>query len=372
MTFLWLSWKDISNPQSGGAELVMHELSKRLIKDGHSVTILTVSYPGSLERETIDGIDIIRVGKSRYLHPLTASIYYIRNLRNQYDTVIDVVNTAPYMSPFYKGKKTKSYLFYHQLAREIWFYETPFPISLIGYSILEPVATTLLGKSSAHVITISDSTKKDLTRFGFNEKKIHVIPEGITSEPVEDLLKIKKYHEPTVLIFGAARSMKRGLDQIKAFEIAKATIPNLKLKIAGSMTGPYGKKIDSYIKNSVFRKDIECLDRVSEADKFKLMQKVHVLLAASVKEGWCLVVSEAASQGTPSVVYNVDGLRDSVKNDKTGIVCKKTPSDLAQGIVKILGDSNFYENAQNEGLAWSKQLTFDRSYSDFKSVLELK
>ena len=35
------------------------------------------------------------------------------------------------------------------------------------------------------------------------------------------------------------------------------------------------------------------------------------------------MIIEAASQGTPSVVYNVAGLRDSVKNGKTGIVLKE-------------------------------------------------
>jgi glycosyltransferase involved in cell wall biosynthesis len=371
MKILWLSWKDISNPKSGGAELVMHELSKRLVTDGHEVTVLTVLYPGASDEEDIDGIHIIRVSKNRYIHPLIASIYYIRHMRNQYDIVIDVVNTAPYMSPFYRGR-AKSFLFYHQLARQIWFYEAPFPINLVGYALLEPIATALLGMTGTITITISKSTKRDLMRFGFKEKNIHIISEGITPQPVADLSNAKKYKDPTVLIFGAARSMKRALDQIQAFELAKADISKLKLVVAGDMSGPYGKKVQTYIDNSKYANAIECLGRVSESEKIKVMQKSHVLLAASVKEGWCLVVSEAAGQGTPAVVYDVDGLRDSVKNDKTGVVCEKNPSDLAQGIVKILGDSNFYQKAQREGWAWSKQLTFDRSYSDFKTILELQ
>src|SRR5258706_15516364 len=70
---------------------------------------------------------------------------------------------------------------------------------------------------------------------------------------------------------------------------------------------------------------------VSEEKKLELMRRAHVLLHASVKEGWGLVVVEAASQGTPAVVYNVSGLRDSVKNGETGIVLKEnSPFHLAQ------------------------------------------
>lgn len=370
MKILWLSWKDVTNPKAGGAEVVMHELCKRLVRDGHSVTILTALYPGATKNEVLDEINIIRVGTNRYLHTILAAMYYIRNLRGQYDIVIEVVNTAPYMSPFYKGK-AKSVLFYHQLARQIWFYEAPFPISLIGYFILEPVATFMLGWSKTTTITVSESTKNDLIRFHFEPDKIHIISEGITINPVNNLEKVVKYKEPTLLIFGAGRSMKRPLAQIRAFETTRAKIPNLKLNVAGDMGGQYGKIVTSYIAKSKYVGDINCLGRVSDKKKIELMQKSHVLLQASVKEGWCLVVTEAASQGTPAVVYDVDGLRDSVRPRETGIVCQPHIQDLASGVVSLLKDSQLYKSVQKAGWQWSKQITFDKSYKNFKQAIEL-
>lgn len=370
MKILWLSWKDATNPKSGGAEVVMHELSKRLIADGHDVTILTVQYPGAKTIETIDGIEIIRVGKSRYLHPFVAALYYMRHLRNRYDIVIEVVNTAPYMSPFYKGK-ARSILFYHQLARQVWFYEAPFPISAVGYLVLEPVATLLLGLSNTMTITVSESTKKDLMRFHFNKENIHIISEGITLRPVKNLEDITKYKDPTALIFGAARTMKRTLDQVKAFEIAKQSLPDLKLIIAGDISGEYGESVIDHMAKSDYAKSIECLGRVSEKEKAKIMQQCHVLLNASVKEGWCLVVTEANSQGTPAVVYDVDGLRDSVKNKVTGVICNQNPEGLAEGIVNLLKDPTCYNGVRKEGWSWSMQITFKHSYLDFKQVVDV-
>lgn len=368
MKFLFLAWKDIQHPQAGGAEVVLHELAKRLVKDGHSVTVLTAAYKDAAHEDVIDGIDIIRVGTNRYLHSFQAMAYYRKNLRHMFDIVIETVNTAPYFY-FLAADSAKPYLFYHQLAREIWFHETKAPISHIGYALLEPIATFILGKTSAKTITISDSTKKDLTRFGFNPKKVAVISEGISIKPLEKLSSVKKFSRPTLLSFGSFRRMKGTLDQVKAFEIAKHQIPELQMKLAGDSKGEYGKEVLDYIAKSPFNKDIEYIGRVTDAQKMELMQKAHMIGVSSIKEGWGLIVTEAASQGTPAVVYDADGLRDSVKHKETGIVTDKNPEALAKGIIKVLEDEKLYNRLQTAAWQWSKEITFEQSYKDFKKAI---
>ena len=55
----------------------------------------------------------------------------------------------------------------------------------------------------------------------------------------------------------------------------------------------------------------------------------------SVKEGWGLIVTEAGSQGTPAIVYDVDGLRDIVVESETGVIfnSKNKPEELAKKII---------------------------------------
>ncbi len=372
MKFLWLSWKDIRHPEAGGAEKVMHELSVRLIAEGHNVTILTVGYPGATKHDEIDGVRVIRVGANRYLHPFQALWYYLRHLRHKFDVIIEVVNTAPYFGVFFKGR-ARSVLLYHQLAREIWFSETSFPLNYIGYYLLEPGATALLGKSRATVVTVSKSTKQDLLRYGFKNTGMHLISEGTHIPPVESLTTANrsKFEIPTVLSFGAIRSMKRTLDQVKAFEIAKETIPELRLKIAGNDRGDYADQVKSYIQKSKFKSSVEVLGRVSDEQKLELMRKVSCIVVTSVKEGWGLIVTEANSQGTPAIVYDVDGLRDAVKDEYSGRVTKPTPEALAAGIAEVLQDAAQYRRFQTNAYEWSKTITFDQSYQDFKKALEI-
>jgi len=360
MKILWMTWKDGRHPQAGGAEVVNEELAKRLVQNGHEVVFLTGGFVGCEKEETKDGFRIIRLGGrfSVYWH---AFGYYRKNLQGWADLVIDEMNTMPFFASYYV--KEKNIMFVHQLCREIWFYQFPFPFGLIGYMI-EPVYLWMLRKNK--VITVSESTKKDLMRFGFKEDNINIISEGIEMKPVENLESVGKYEKTTVLSLGSVRPMKRTLDQIKAFEIAKVEIPDLRLKIAGDMGGKYGEKVLDYISKSRYNEDMECLGRVDDEKKIELMQKSHLITVTSVKEGWGLIVTEANSQGTPAAVYNVDGLRDSVKNGETGILAKKNnPAGLAEAIIGILSDKDKYEEMRRKGWEWSREINFERGYKEF-------
>lgn len=369
MNLLWITWKDHLHPEAGGAEVVCRELTQRLVAEGHMVTLLTARYPGSKEREVADGVTYIRIGSNRYVHPLLAGLYYLRHLRNKFDVVIEEIQgCAPYFAVFF-GRASRRFLFYHQLARKNWLYEVKPPFSYLGYYILAPIATRLISLSRVPVITVSESTRSVLARHGFDADRTHIISEGLHFAPLKELVGVQKYSRPTMLSFGAMRAMKRTLDQVKAFEIAKAKIPDLQLKIAGSSSGLYGQKVLSYIARSKYRADVEYLGRVSTKQKAELMQKSHVIVVTSIEEGWGLIVSEANGQGTPAVVYDVEGLRDSVQHNRTGLITQQTPEALAAGVYDLLLDPRRYATLQTNTHRFSKNLTFEHSYQDFLTIV---
>jgi len=368
MNIVWFNWKDLDHPQAGGAEVVNEELAARLAAHGHTVTFLTSGFPKAAATTTRRGFTIIRTG-SRFTNYFTAALYYIRHKSTlKPDLVIDECNTLPYFAGYYSG--TKTVLFFHMLCRDIWYYEFPKPWSSLGFK-LEPHYLKLL-KPKKTVITVSHSTKRDLLRLGFPQANIHLISEGIQIQPVPSKSNITKYAEPTLLSFGAMRPMKRTLDQIEAFDIAKRANPKLKLIVAGDSSGEYGKQVLARISASPFKDSITVLGRVSQEKKIEVMQKSHLLMVTSVKEGWGLVVTEAASQFTPSIVYDVDGLRDAVKHGETGLIVPQNPQSLADAALELLRDDNLYITLQTTGWEWSKYLTFDQSYIDFTRAIGLK
>ena len=364
MKILWFTWKDRKNPFAGGAELVNEELAKRLIKDGHEVIFIVGGFKGGKSEEKLSGFKIIRLGNKWTVYWRTYQ-YYKKNLVGWADLVIDEVNTIPFFAKFYV--KEKNILFIHQLCREIWFYQMSFPFNFIGY-ILEPIYLWLL--SDKKVITVSESSKKDLMRFGFMAKNIEIISEGIEIEPVKNINNVTKYSDLTILSLGAIKAMKRTDHIIKAFEIAKDKLSNLQLIVVGSAEGKYGEKVLKTIKKSKYKDLIEYLGKISKEKKIKIMQQSHLIAVTSVKEGWGLIVTEANSQGTPAVVYNVDGLRDAVKKNQTGLITKEnTPKNLAEKIVEIMYDKKNYTKLQKTGWEWSKEINFDNSYKQFISII---
>ena len=352
--------------------MVNEELAKRLAKDGHEVTFLVGGYSGAKQEEMRDGYRIIRLGNRVSLY-WKAFLYYKKHLQGKHDLVIEEINTIPFFTKFYV--KEKNILFVHQLAREIWFYQMFFPLSLVGY-LLEPLYLRLLSTFNfkllpTTVITISESSKQDLVRHGFNPNAIHIISMGLTISILENLSNIDKFDKPTLLSIGAIRSMKRTHHIIKAFEIAKKSIPELQLIVAGIAEGTYGKKALSFMKSSSYTDSISYVGRVNQEKKTELMQKSHILLVTSVKEGWGLVVTEAASQGMPAIVYNVDGLRDSVRHNHTGLITTANTSlSLSETIVFLFSDPALYRTLRINAWEWSKEITFDRCYRDFINIIK--
>ena len=63
--------------------------------------------------------------------------YWRREGDGQYDLVVDCVNTRPFLCPRFVGN-VPIVAVVHQVAREIWRYETPWPVAIVGRYLLEP------------------------------------------------------------------------------------------------------------------------------------------------------------------------------------------------------------------------------------------
>ncbi len=78
--------------------------------------------------------------------------------------------------------------------------------------------------------------------------------------------------------------------------------------------------------------------RVDEVTRRELYRASSVTWLTSVREGWGLVITEAARHGTPAVVYDVPGLRDAVRDGVTGFVVPADPQALAAATRRVLDD----------------------------------
>jgi len=328
-----------------------YEVARRLVRAGNSVEWFAASFPKAPAEETLDGVQVIRAGRQWTVH-WHAFKHYRKSLRGRFDLVIDEVNTMPFFTPMWAGIPIVMLIF--QLAREVWWYESPPPISAIGYAA-EPIY--LQAYRNTPVLTISRSTEQDLRRLGFIGP-ITIIPIGI--EEVASSQQ-SKATTPTFLYVGRLAPSKRIAHMVQALaQFRRATGSGL-LWLAGSGSERYQRSLLKLARRLRVEDSVVFLGRVSPQEKHRLMSEAHALLMTSVREGWGLVVTEASACGTPAIVYDVPGLRDSVRNESTGLVVPPRPGDLNAAMLRVTTDPSLYDYLVAEGQRWSGTLSFDKS-----------
>lgn len=362
MNILILNWRDIKNPKSGGAEIVTMEHAKGWIENGYNVTWFTSEFKKGKRKEIVNGVEMIRRGSSVSVY-LLAPFFYLRN-KKKFDVVVDEIHGIPFFTPLYVRQPKIALI--HEVAGEIWDYMYPFPINKIG-KLIEPFYFKLYKNIPFWVPC--ESTVKDLEEKGIKRSNCKKVLCAIKNETLDTLPK-EKEKTPTFIFVSRVVKMKGVEDVIKAFALILQKQPHSKLWIVGDGDSEYVSSLKKMIEKESITYKVKFFGKVSEEKKLELMRKAHLLLHASVKEGWGLVTVEAASQGTPAVVYNVAGLRDSVLNDKTGIVIStNTPQELGKAALSLYQNKEKYREFQLNGLKWARSLNWDKAISQSVNLI---
>lgn len=357
LRILILNWRDIKHPRAGGAERTTYEAARRWVAWGHQVTWFAGSFPGAPDRETVDGIEVWRRGSQATVH-WHAFRAYRRHFRGRFDVIVDEVNTIPFFTPLYV--REPAVMFFHQLAREVWWYEARFPVNALGY-LAEPLYLRAYRRTPA--IVASPSTRDDLLELRFCSR-IDVFPQALDAVPLDSLPPMtEKDSRPTLIYVGRVVPSKRVHHLVEALAALRHEHGcDARLQIVGSGEPAYQDRLLALARRLNVQEHVELLGRVSFEAKLDLLQRAHLFVMASVREGWGLVITEAASRGTPAVVYDVPGLRDSTIDGVTGVVCKNSsPESLAAAAATLLQDQALYARLREQAWERSMQVTYDQT-----------
>jgi len=342
----------------GGAEIFTKEVATRWVKAGHQVTLFAAAYPDGKSEEIVDGVRIVRSG-GRFSVYLKAKKFYAKQFRDEgFDIIIDEINTRPFFVHKFADNKEKVFALIHQLAREYWFYETSFPISYLGYYFFED--RWLRSYVEVPTVTVSNSTKQDLASLGI--KSVFLVPEGLNFKPLTQVPNKSK--NPVIVYVGRLKRSKRPDHAIKAFKIVKQKIPNAELWILGE--GPCMKDLAK-----IAGEGVEFFGGLSNIERRNLIKKSWLLVNPSIREGWGLNVIEAAALGTPCVGYDVSGLRDSVKNEVTGLLIENGNLDaFAKEIIHVLENDLLRCALSENALKYSQEFSWDKTAEQFMKIME--
>jgi glycosyltransferase involved in cell wall biosynthesis len=354
---LVVNWRCIKNPEAGGAEIHMHEIFRRVASMGHDVTLVAHAFKGAPKEEVIDGIKTVRIG-NRYLFHYAFKRYYKKHLEGKFDIVVDDISKIPLFTPQYV-KEPLVGISLHIHGKTLY---KELPKLVADYIINRELRIPEVYKGKL-IFADSPSARDELIRMGHPEDRTALLYAGIDHELFKNNTEPKTAY-PLISYIGRLKRYKQVDLIVKAMPMILREFPDAVLEIGGK--GDDLPNIEAAVKEAGVEKNVRFLGFLSEEDKAKAMARATVTATMAEKEGWGITVIESNAAGTPVVGSNVQGLRDSIVDGKTGILAEPGDSaDLAQKIISLLKDRERLQRMEAEARAWAATFTWERSAEYF-------
>ncbi|MFF4950015.1 glycosyltransferase family 4 protein [Streptomyces chattanoogensis] len=308
---VFLARRDLGNPAAGGSELLVDRIADGLSAHGHEVTLVCGGpAPGLSAPPEQGGTPVER--SYRVVSAGGDAGHFLRAPRrlarraDDCDLLVEVCNGMPYLAPLWHRGPTLCLV--NHVHTDLWGMRYPGPAARLGRR-LEHWA--LAGAHRRNLlVAVSGSTASALRALGVERDRIRLVHNGV-EEPGP---LAPKDPEPLFLAMGRLVEYKR-IDLLLRLWERVRPVTGGRLVIVGD--GPERARLAA-----AAGPDVTFTGRISEQRKHQLLCSAWLLLHPSVVEGWGLVVMEAAARRTPTVGFDIPGLRDSVEDGVTGLLAR--------------------------------------------------
>jgi glycosyltransferase involved in cell wall biosynthesis len=354
-----VNWRDPWHPEAGGAERYAWEMAQGLVRRGSLVCYLTARAPGQAAREHRDGVDIVRLGGRLSVYPRV--LKWLAGHRTAFDAVIDCQNGIPFFTPWaLPGRVPVICVIHHVHDAQFGLY-FPSGLAALGRVLEGPVSRW--SYRNHECVAVSQSTvnaMRDRLRW---TGPIHVVPNGLSPEsfrgrPAGLLPDDQAGSGPTVLTWvGRLVAHKR---PERVLDIA-GRLGGVRIDVIGR--GPAAGQLATGISARDLAGRVRLRGFLPEEEKRAVVAASALHLNTSQGEGWGLCVLEAAALGVPTVAYDVDGLRDAVRDGETGWLVRpgERIEDVTERALKELADPGRRAEIEAACRSWARAFDWERS-----------
>lgn len=349
MRILMLTW-EYPPRIVGGIARVVNDLSKRLIKDGHEVTVVTYKEGNVPYYELDKGVKVYRV--DNFMINATNFIDWIMQLNFnmiakaseiiQKEGKFDVIHAHDWLVAY--AAKTLKQSFDIPLVSTIHATEAG-RNSGIRDSQQKYINDTewMLTYESTEVIVNSNYMKGELQRlFGLPFEKINVVPNGVNlltySGIDRDYEFRRKYamDNEKIILFVGRLVYEKGIQHlIAAMPKILAGYNDAKLVIAGK--GGMIDELRQEAQNLGLGDKVYFAGYVAGKDVPKLYKAADIAVFPSTYEPFGIVALEAMLSERPVVVSDIGGLNEIVQHRENGMKCYAgNANSIADSILELL------------------------------------
>lgn len=186
---------------------------------------------------------------------------------------------------------------------------------------------------ASHFVACAPSVREKLhTRYGVPAEKISYIPNPIVENP--EMTEVEGLPEGPYLLHACAPNPSKNLEILfKAWAILGKDAPQLLVTNRAYETHPL-------LDGLGIRDKVTFIGRQDQAKIQYLMHKADGLLLPSRSEGFSMVVLEATSVETPSIIATGNGLQDVIDTNEAFFCDPDDPSQWAETIRKLVADGD--------------------------------
>jgi glycosyltransferase involved in cell wall biosynthesis len=354
----------------GGVERVVEELAHNLVNFGHEVRVVTFNPDGWPARESVDGVDVVRLPAVN-LQPIVgvpAAVNAGLRLRHYLDDadVIHVHNIFFMLSLLTALSRPKRPLVttMHLASLE----NLPGMLGSLGRLFERSVGRYILHRSDA-ITAVSASAARHAEALRV-EVPVHVIPNSVDVQrfrpPPESVAEESK--GPSVLFLGRLSRNKGPQHLVEVIPRVLREIPDASFDFVGE--GPMRESIAKQMAHLGLNGNARLRGKVP--DVVPILQRATVVTRPSLTEGMPLAVMEAMACGRPVVATRVGGTEDLITHGETGILFDPGDVDaLADGLIRVLEDPERAAAMGRRAREWTeRQMTWEGLSRRYEAVYE--
>ncbi|HEX2313089.1 MAG TPA: glycosyltransferase family 4 protein [Thermomonospora sp.] len=359
-----VNWRDPWHPAAGGAERYAWELARRLAADGMRVRYVTARASGQSRRDRAEGVEVIRLGGTFTVYPLVLLWMLVR--RRSFDAVIDCQNGIPFFTPWVLPRRVRVFCVIHHVHEEQFALYFPAWLAWVGRLLEGPVARWTYRRHGC--VVVSPSTRR-LVRERLRWKgPAYLVPNGLTM-PAAPVVPAEGLGDPALVCVSRLVPHKRVERLVDLAEALRVRFPGLRVHVVGD--GPSAAPLARLVARRGLGEVITLHGFVAEERKAALVAGADLHLSTSRGEGWGLSVIEAASVGVPTVAYDVDGLRDSVRDGDTGWLVRdgEDLADVVERALKELADPGRRAEVAAACRGWAAEFDWARTAARMADLL---
>jgi glycosyltransferase involved in cell wall biosynthesis len=351
-----VNWRDPWHPSAGGAEQYAWEMAVGLLARGARVWYLTARAPGQSRRERRDGVQLVRTGSQWTVYPRVLS--WLALHRWQFDAVIDCQNGIPFFTPWVLPRRVPVLCVVHHVHDAQFGVHFSPVVASIGRLLEGRVARWAYRRHACAAVSQSTVTAmRDRLHW---TGPIHVIPNGLPADCAEHSVPSDRaVAEVSALTWVGRLVAHKRVERV--LDIAQRLGDGAVIDVIGR--GPAGVALETEIAARGLADRVRLRGFLPEADKRAAVAGSLLHLNTSQGEGWGLCVLEAAALGVPTVAYDVDGLRDAVRDGETGWLVRADQriEDVVERAVKELSDPLRRAEIAAACRSWAGQFDWDSS-----------